>query len=144
MNKQRQALRLLKAGLSPILVNIQTGLSTDQILMPADLKAQVVCDLGAQKISTLDDILAAPHGASDAAALLLLYTAKTGRAELEVDIDKLVSAYEDYLRECRLVSQSSVTSPLSLNDAWVLARELRSSDQISLLNKILSNVVKGH
>lgn len=106
MNKHRQALSLLKAGLSPILVNIQTGLAIDHTLMSADMKARVVSDQSSKKLPTLDDILGAPQGASDAAVLLLLYTAKSECAELEVDIHKLVSAHEDYLRECRLVSRS--------------------------------------
>lgn len=144
MNKHRQALSLLKAGLSPILVNIQTGLAIDHTLMSADMKARVVSDQSSKKLPTLDDILGAPQGASDAAVLLLLYTAKSECAELEVDIHKLVSAHEDYLRECRLVSRSGAPPPLSLDDAWILARELQGSDQISLLNKILSYVVKGH
>lgn len=140
VSKQRQAIRLLKAGLSPILVNIQTGLSAEQILLPADVKAQVR-SLVASNIPALDDILCVPNKASGAAALLLLYTALADRAELEVDIDKLVTAYEDYLREYRLVQRTGQPSPLSLDEAWVLARELRSSDQITLLNKIISSVV---
>jgi len=134
---------LLKAGLSPILVNIQTGLSAEQILLPADVKAKVR-SLVASNIPSLNDILSVPNKASDAAALLLLYTALADRAELQVDIDKLVAAYEDYLREYRLVQRTGLPSPLSLDEAWVLARELRSSDQITLLNKIISSVVKGH
>ncbi|MFJ3368157.1 hypothetical protein [Pseudomonas sp. NPDC086251] len=143
MSKQRQAIQLLKAGLSPILVNIQTGLSAEQILLPADVKAKVR-SLVASNIPSLNDILSVPNRASDAAALLLLYTALADRAELQVDIDKLVAAYEDYLREYRLVQRTGLPSPLSLDEAWVLARELRSSDQITLLNKIISSVVKGH
>ena len=143
VSKQRQAIRLLKAGLSPILVNIQTGLSAEQILLPADVKAKVR-SLVASNIPSLNDILSVPNKASDAAALLLLYTALADRAELQVDIDKLVAAYEDYLREYRLVQRTGLPSPLSLDEAWVLARELRSSDQITLLNKIISSVVKGH
>jgi hypothetical protein len=134
---------LLKAGLSPILVNIQTGLSAEQILLPADVKAKVR-SLVASNIPSLNDILSVPNKASDAAALLLLYTALADRAELQVDINKLVAAYEDYLREYRLVQRTGLPSPLSLDEAWVLARELRSSDQITLLNKIISSVVKGH
>lgn len=144
VSKQRQAVQLLKAGLSPILVNIQTGLSADQILLPTDVKAQVVRSLVASIIPSLEDILSVPNKASGAAALLLLYTAQADRAELQVDIDKLVAAYEDYLREYKLVQRTGLPSPLSLDEAWVLARELRSSDQITLLNKILSSVVKGH
>ncbi len=144
VSKQRQAIQLLKAGLSPILVNIQTGLSAAQILLPADVKAQVVRSLVASTIPSLNDILSVPNKASDAAALLLLYTAQSDRAELQVDIEKLVAAYEDYLREYRLVQRIGLPSPLSLDEAWVLARELRSSDQITLLNKIISSVVKGH
>lgn len=143
VSKQRQAIQLLKAGLSPILVNIQTGLSAEQILLPADVKAKVR-SLVASNIPSLNDILSVPNKASDAAALLLLYTALADRAELQVDIDKLVAAYEDYLREYRLVQRTGLPSPLSLDEAWVLARELRSSDQITLLNKIISSVVKGH
>ncbi|MDD1011644.1 hypothetical protein M5G27_29750 [Pseudomonas shahriarae] len=143
MSNQRQAIQLLKAGLSPILVNIQTGLSAEQILLPADVKAKVR-SLVASNIPSLNDILSVPNKASDAAALLLLYTALADRAELQVDIDKLVAAYEDYLREYRLVQRTGLPSPLSLDEAWVLARELRSSDQITLLNKIISSVVKGH
>lgn len=131
---------MLKAGLSPILVNIQTGLSAEQILLPADVKAKVR-SLVASNIPSLNDILSVPNKASDAAALLLLYTALADRAELQVDIDKLVAAYEDYLREYRLVQRTGLPSPLSLDEAWVLARELRSSDQITLLNKIISSVV---
>lgn len=144
MSKQRQAVQLLKAGLSPILVNIQTGLSADQILLPIDVKAQVVRSLEASFIPSMDDILSAPNKASGAAALLLLYTAQADSAELQVDIDKLIAAYEDYLREYRLVQRTGLPSPLSLDEAWVLSRELRSSDQITLLNKIISSVVKGH
>lgn len=144
MSKQRQAVQLLKAGLSPILVNIQTGLSADQILLPIDVKAQVVRSLEASFIPSMDDILSAPNKASGAAALLLLYTAQADSAEFQVDIDKLIAAYEDYLREYRLVQRTGLPSPLSLDEAWVLARELRSSDQITLLNKIISSVVKGH
>ena len=143
VSNQRQAIQLLKAGLSPILVNIQTGLSAEQILLPADVKAKVR-SLVASNIPSLNDILSVPNKASDAAALLLLYTALADRAELQVDIDKLVAAYEDYLREYRLVQRIGLPSPLSLDEAWVLARELRSSDQITLLNKIISSVVKGH
>jgi len=143
VSKQRQAIQLLKAGLSPILVNIQTGLSAEQILLPADVKAKVR-SLVASNIPSLNDILSVPNKASDAAALLLLYTALADRAELQVDIDKLVAAYEDYLREYRLVQRTGLPSPLSLDEAWVLARELRSSDQITLLNKIISSVIKGH
>ncbi|KNH45209.1 hypothetical protein ACS73_16235 [Pseudomonas lini] len=143
VSNQRQAIQLLKAGLSPILVNIQTGLSAEQILLPADVKAKVR-SLVASNIPSLNDILSVPNKASDAAALLLLYTALADRAELQVDIDKLVAAYEDYLREYRLVQRTGLPSPLSLDEAWVLARELRSSDQITLLNKIISSVVKGH
>ncbi|WP_146041479.1 hypothetical protein [Pseudomonas sp. DP16D-R1] len=143
MSNQRQAIQLLKAGLSPILVNIQTGLSAEQILLPADVKAKVR-SLVASNIPSLNDILSVPNKASDAAALLLLYTALADRAELQVDINKLVAAYEDYLREYRLVQRTGLPSPLSLDEAWVLARELRSSDQITLLNKIISSVVKGH
>lgn len=137
VSNQRQAIQLLKAGLSPILVNIQTGLSAEQILLPADVKAKVR-SLVASNIPSLNDILSVPNKASDAAALLLLYTALADRAELQVDIDKLVAAYEDYLREYRLVQRTGLPSPLSLDEAWVLARELRSSDQITLLNKIIS------
>ncbi len=144
VSKQRQAVQLLKAGLSPILVNIQTGLSTDQMLLPADVKAQVVRTFVSSIIPSLDDILSEPNKAADAAALLLLYTSQADRAELQVDIDKLVAAYEDYLREYRLVQRTGHPSPLSLDEAWVLARELRSSDQLTLLNKIISSVVKGH
>ncbi|WP_042955160.1 hypothetical protein [Pseudomonas sp. G5(2012)] len=144
MSKQRQAVQLLKAGLSPILVNIQTGLSADQILLPVDVKTQVVRSLEASFVPSMDDILSAPNKASGAAALLLLYTAQADSAELQVDIDKLIAAYEDYLREYRLVQRTGIPSPLSLDEAWVLARELRSSDQITLLNKIISSVVKGH
>ncbi|POA78711.1 hypothetical protein C1890_10300 [Pseudomonas sp. DP16D-R1] len=143
VSNQRQAIQLLKAGLSPILVNIQTGLSAEQILLPADVKAKVR-SLVASNIPSLNDILSVPNKASDAAALLLLYTALADRAELQVDINKLVAAYEDYLREYRLVQRTGLPSPLSLDEAWVLARELRSSDQITLLNKIISSVVKGH
>lgn len=143
VSNQRQAIQLLKAGLSPILVNIQTGLSAEQILLTADVKAKVR-SLVASNIPSLNDILSVPNKASDAAALLLLYTALADRAELQVDINKLVAAYEDYLREYRLVQRTGLPSPLSLDEAWVLARELRSSDQITLLNKIISSVVKGH
>ena len=143
VSNQRQAIQLLKAGLSPILVNIQTGLSAEQILLTADVKAKVR-SLVASNIPSLNDILSVPNKASDAAALLLLYTALADRAELQVDINKLVAAYEDYLREYRLVQRTGLPSPLTLDEAWVLARELRSSDQITLLNKIISSVVKGH
>ena len=70
VSNQRQAIQLLKAGLSPILVNIQTGLSAEQILLPADVKAKVR-SLVASNIPSLNDILSVPNKASDAAVLPL-------------------------------------------------------------------------
>lgn len=100
MNKQHLAIRLLKAGMSSVLVSIQTGLTPDQVLMPVTQKIRSIRDVStAGSLPNLEEILSDATKAADGAALLLLYTSKAVDWQIQIDIDALVNAHEAYLRE---------------------------------------------
>lgn len=144
MNKHHLAQRLLKAGMSSVLVSIQTGLSSDQVLMPVTRKIRSIRDVStAKSLPCLEEILESATKASDGAALLLLYTSKAVDWQIQIDIDALVNAYEEYLREYLSNAGVNAPSPLSLDEAWILTRELRSTSEVSLHNKLICSIMKG-
>jgi len=144
VNKQHLAIRLLKAGMSSVLVSIQTGLTPDQVLMPVTQKIRSIRDVStAGSLPHLEEILSDATKAADGAALLLLYTSKAVDWQIQIDIDALVNAHEAYLREYMASVGANAPSPLSLDEAWILTRELRSTSEVSLHNKLICSIMKG-
>ncbi|MBW9241500.1 hypothetical protein I6U33_29735 [Pseudomonas carnis] len=128
MNKHHLAQRLLKAGMSSALVSIQTGLSPDQVLMLDTRKIRSIQDVGrAKSLPRLEEILGSATKSCEGIALLLLYTSKAGDWTKQIDIDALITAYEAYLRGYFDNAGVDTPSPLSLDEAWILTRELRST-----------------
>ncbi|WP_165869944.1 hypothetical protein [Pseudomonas sp. LS-2] len=143
MNNQRLAATLLKAGLNSVFVQIQTGLTPDQVLISRDRKVSSI-RRGTLPVPRIEDILASPSKSAFAAGLLLIYTADATDWQRQVDPLALLSAYESYLQEHIALAAKDAPSPLSLDEAWVLCRELRCDGETSLQNRLISSIIKGH
>jgi hypothetical protein len=132
VNKHHLAQRLLKAGMSSVLVSIQTGLSPDQVLMLDTRKIRSIRDVSrAKSLPRLEEILGSATKPYEGVALLLLYTSKAVDWHKHIDIDALSTAYEAYLRGYFENAGVNAPSPLSLDEAWILTRELRSTFSVS-------------
>lgn len=115
-DKIARASRLLAAGLRPKIVAIDTGLS-------APVLRDLYADIRGERprpgpLQSPEGILCNRQRVAEASCLLALYARLAGKPAARIDLDALVRAHE---------LQSQVT-PLSLtcNQAWVLARAMRS------------------
>jgi len=112
--------------------------------MPVTQKIRSIRDVStAGSLPHLEEILSDATKAADGAALLLLYTSKAVDWQIQIDIDALVNAHEAYLREYMASVGANAPSPLSLDEAWILTRELRSTSEVSLHNKLICSIMKG-
>lgn len=114
--------------MSSALESIQTGLSSDQVLMLDTRKIRSIRDVSrAKSLPHLEEILGSATKPYEGVALLLLYTSKAGDCPKQINIDALITAYEAYLRGYFDNAGVNAPSPLSLDEPWILTRELRST-----------------
>ena len=119
-----------QAGFSNTIIRIQTGTTVDSAVLNLSRKATVT-----QLVPALPSFSAIALDTSKSQAaieLVMAYIENCDFADLEVGIDALVIAYE----------QSTKEQPhfkLTLEEAWVIARECRCLGSAEVLNLLFSS-----
>ncbi|KSQ21792.1 hypothetical protein APB26_32965 [Pseudomonas aeruginosa] len=128
MTDTNLATRMNAAGFAASIIQIQTGVTLPRPLHRK--KASVTQLLPA--LPSFGSITADSATAEAAIALLMSYLEHWNTADDEVGVDALITAYEQASREFP-------GQMISLEQAWVIARECRCNGSSEVLNLLFSS-----
>lgn len=134
MADSKLAVRMGLAGFNDTIIRIQTGVSSEHAGIINRARKASVSQLQ-PALPSFDSILLEPSNAEAAISLVMNYLERCDSADQEVGVDALISAHEATTRE-------QPGAALSLEDAWVIARECRCQGSAEVLNLLFSQLKK--
>ena len=126
-SQTQQAEILLKLGMRPFLIHIQTGLSETRISSRGkQLREQgVEIPLHRGKIKTSESIIKKRSSHTEAIAFLLIYLRYAEKPGVDIKNDAVVQGYLHYQSNAQGVWNSEHRQPISINECWMVARDYR-------------------
>src|SRR5690625_272319 len=123
------------------IINLHTGFSQKRVrsireLLKKDPELkEFLMDAIAIRTSTSKTIISSPVRQLHASFLLSFYMVINKDYSERVDLFKLARAYGYYISYFYMDSQNTDIEPITINEAWALANELRSREAFMLLCK---------
>ncbi|MGG2621757.1 hypothetical protein [Pseudomonas aeruginosa] len=124
------AARMGQAGFGDTIIRIQTGLSVEPAAAVRVARKASVTQL-VPALPSFDSIVFESTRAQAAIGLVMNYLEHWDSADFEVGVDALITAHNQSVSE-----QSEF--PLTLDEAWVIARECRCQGSAEVLNLLFS------
>jgi len=121
-----------QAGFSDTIIRIQTGISVGSAAAVGVARKASVTQL-VPALPSFDSIVFESTQAQAAIGLVMNYLESWDSADLDVGIDALITALSQSVREQNEFS-------LTLDEAWVIARECRCLGSAEVLNLLFSRL----
>ncbi|ELG7182074.1 TPA: hypothetical protein ACP3ZG_001566 [Pseudomonas aeruginosa] len=132
MADSKLALRMGQAGFSDTIIRIQTGISVGPAAAVHLARKASVTQL-VPALPSFDSIVFESTQAQAAIGLVMNYLEHWDSADFEVGVDALITAHSQSVSE-----QNEF--PLTLEEAWVIARECRCLGSAEVLNLLFSRL----
>lgn len=132
MVDSKLAVRMGQAGFSDTIIRIQTGISVGPAAAVRLARKASVTQL-VPALPSFDSIVFKATQAQAAIGLVMNYLEHWDSADFEVGVDALITAHSQSVSD-----QNEF--PLTLEEAWVIARECRCQGSAEVLNLLFSRL----
>lgn len=132
MADSKLAFRMRQAGFSDVIIKIHTGVSVVTATSARPTRRASVTQL-VPALPSFDSIVFEPTRAQAAIGLVLNYLERWDSADCEIGLEALVAAHSQSESE-----QNEIT--MTLEEAWVIARECRCLGSAEVLNLLFSRL----